>query len=330
VNNLKVRRVSNEFANNFWLSSPQASVFTRPDVLEVLVPTVSYYSVFKGSEPLLLWPAPSTQAGLMVTPLFSYYVGPFWSATALRKRLSSQMSMRLVVYEAILRAILEDFEVLEFELPPDELDVRAFSWWNFGNDREPKFRIEPRYSAVIDQLDVRAIQEIQAGFRELRRRELRKFQRSNLGLTFCPIEATTLLDMYVAMFDKRGTPLSTHDEKVLESLLSRADLDFAHHFGVCDKQGQVVGGVLVLDGNGVSNLVLNIREPGSEDEGLGAALINEALIRASARKAKCFDFNGANSPDRGNDKHSYGARARLFFRLTLDTRKSTVGNEDRQ
>ena len=39
------------------------------------------------------------------------------------------------------------------------------------------------------------------------------------------------------------------------------------------------------------------------------------LIKIYQKKYDIFDFNGANSPNRGDDKHSYGAKENLFFDL---------------
>lgn len=39
------------------------------------------------------------------------------------------------------------------------------------------------------------------------------------------------------------------------------------------------------------------------------------LINDYVGKFKYFDFNGANSPLRGDDKHSYGASEKLYFQL---------------
>ena len=33
---------------------------------------------------------------------------------------------------------------------------------------------------------------------------------------------------------------------------------------------------------------------------------------------KCFDFNGANSPKRSDDKHSYGAEEKLYFNISYN------------
>jgi lipid II:glycine glycyltransferase (peptidoglycan interpeptide bridge formation enzyme) len=43
------------------------------------------------------------------------------------------------------------------------------------------------------------------------------------------------------------------------------------------------------------------------------ASVFKAIETARDRGLKYFDFNGANSPDRGDNKHSYGAEPVLYF-----------------
>ena len=44
-------------------------------------------------------------------------------------------------------------------------------------------------------------------------------------------------------------------------------------------------------------------------------LYSPLTISAKKRKMNYLDFNGANSPNRGDDKHSYGAGQELFFEI---------------
>ena len=46
--------------------------------------------------------------------------------------------------------------------------------------------------------------------------------------------------------------------------------------------------------------------------------IHEAIMQNKKNKLDIFDFNGANSPQRGDHKHSFGAKLKLFFKLSLD------------
>ena len=51
--------------------------------------------------------------------------------------------------------------------------------------------------------------------------------------------------------------------------------------------------------------------------GLVAWAIRNQIMMAKSCGLDVFDFNGANSPSRGDDKHSYGAKAALFFEIAL-------------
>ena len=62
------------------------------------------------------------------------------------------------------------------------------------------------------------------------------------------------------------------------------------------------------------HLVLNSCENNWRKKGIMAWGTNN-LINDYIGKFKYFDFNGANSPLRGDDKHSYGASEKLYFQL---------------
>ena len=48
---------------------------------------------------------------------------------------------------------------------------------------------------------------------------------------------------------------------------------------------------------------------------MAALNILSSIMSAKNNGKKVFDFNGANSPDRGDDKHSYGAKYKLYFEV---------------
>jgi hypothetical protein len=77
--------------------------------------------------------------------------------------------------------------------------------------------------------------------------------------------------------------------------------------------------VLLLLGRDVAHMVLNLTRSSCRNSGLPAWSIHNAILEARARGCDVFDFNGANSPNRGDDKHSYGAAARLYFRVDFES-----------
>jgi len=60
--------------------------------------------------------------------------------------------------------------------------------------------------------------------------------------------------------------------------------------------------------------MLKLAEKNWKKKGIMAWGINN-LLDSYVSKFKNFDFNGANSPLRGDDKHSYGSKEKLYFHL---------------
>ena len=66
-----------------------------------------------------------------------------------------------------------------------------------------------------------------------------------------------------------------------------------------------------------SNLVLNLNENNFKNKGSNSYLINEVFKYCINNKIYTLDFNGANSPNRADDKHSYGTTSKNFYEIFL-------------
>ena len=71
--------------------------------------------------------------------------------------------------------------------------------------------------------------------------------------------------------------------------------------------------VILFDKDSI-HLALNSCDKNWKKTGIMAWGIDN-LLKEYIGKFKFFDFNGANSPFRGDDKHSYGAEEKLYFQL---------------
>jgi hypothetical protein len=72
----------------------------------------------------------------------------------------------------------------------------------------------------------------------------------------------------------------------------------------------------VLRASSVSNLVLNLTSDEYRKSGISAYGVHASIQKAISLGDTVFDFNGANSPRRGDDKHSYGAEEKLYFDIS--------------
>ena len=303
-------------ALRFWETSPHATAFNKPAVAKRFSATVRWFVAMKGLAPYILWPVATDEKGIMATPGFSYYFGPMWSNEAWAKSITSRMSDAQNCYGALTEHLLNLFTSLEFELHPTNLDVRFFDWWNYGEEGLPRFSIEPRYSAVIENLESQSDELLLANMRKWRRIEVRRARSDPRYVLTDSVPPDVFLEIRRETFAGQGELESESERTSIDALFSMMESGEAFATGVVDTEsGETVAANLTLDGGGVSNLVLSVLRSSHRSDGVGPLATYSAIGSARQRGMKTFDFNGANSPRRGDDKHSYGAQPQLYFRL---------------
>lgn len=304
----------------FWSDSPNATVFTCPEVISELSAEVHWWMAYKGDTPVCLWPVAVNEDGAVDLPPFSYYVGPMWSLAATKRPAHRTLSELKGVYEPLIESLVGQYGTIHAQLPLGLDDVRVFDWWNCQTPAEPRFHIAPRYTALITNIDDASATEVVAGFRAVRRQELRRIDKNGVPRTLEHVSGEQLQALYVGIMHRQGI-YPSEDSLVaidrLEHLVQRghgAALAYSLS-GSRDPDAALI----VLIAKGTANLVLNLTRSDAKSTGLPAWSASQAILAAKEMGCHTFDFNGANSPSRGDDKHSYGATARLYFELGFET-----------
>ena len=153
------------------------------------------------------------------------------------------------------------------------------------------------------------------GYRSNRKRQIHKFDSSEIYLDTLPVDTAELLYLY-----KQSVKFDEAQEKAIENSLWRLLKAVEGGFGsiLCARtknSNDLVGYSLTLEAKRTCNLVLNLCTPHWKSMGLQAWLTHEKITLAANSGLQLFDFNGANSPQRGDDKHSYGSTHKLFFEI---------------
>ena len=73
--------------------------------------------------------------------------------------------------------------------------------------------------------------------------------------------------------------------------------------------------MILLFDNKSSHLILNLADKEWKKKGIITWATHKTIIYTKKKEFDIFDFNGANSPLRGDSKHSFGSKAKLFFNL---------------
>lgn len=314
----EIRSCTQAEASDFWRKNSAATVFVAPEVSQKLARSCEWWIAEKGSEPFVLWPVALDKANIPALPHFSYYFGPVWSDIAMLRAPSSQFADRLRAYQAFTDFFVDKYGSLLFELSPEFLDVRAFSWFNYGNPESPHFVIEPRYSAQLRNLQATSDESTIAGLRELRRREIRRVDSETRYSFHSDVSWDSVVELYSLTFRHQGMAIETETWEVLERLGQLVGTEWSSLTVMKEKETDLtVAVVFTIRAKGVSNMVLNVTHPEHKKSGVGSSAVLRSILDSKRLGDDVYDFNGANSPNRGDDKHSYGAEEVLYFRLRL-------------
>ena len=290
-----------------WSDSPQSTVFTHPEVLDKLATEVHWWGVYKGKELQCVWPIALDESFKPIVAPFTYWQGPLWTKIGFNHPAHRTLTVLTCVYELFISFFINKYGSIKASLHPSLQDVRVFDWWNYNENEKPKFIIKPRYTAVINNLNEN-ISTLKANFRTNRKREIKKIENID---NFFYLDTHCNLSEIQKLHSKI---LKTNGDQSLNSLLKIVKMGFGWIQSIRKvNDSSLCGLVLILNDKTSANLVLNLVDDEFKNHSLMASLILEALKTSQQKGLICFDFNGANSPFRGDDKHSYGAKSVLYF-----------------
>jgi hypothetical protein len=305
-----------EAAEKFWQDSQSASVYIHPRVAESLSRECRWFFLMKGERPVLVWPIAVNFDGAIGPPAFTYFFGPHWADDVERLPASTRHRFHHDGMNAMLDYLLGRFPELRFTLSPQFLDVRPFTWWNYGEAQEKRFVVEPRYTAHILALGEKSDDDLLREFRSVRRQEVRRIEESAELEIVRDAPWDQVFDIYGEVMEKSQVGVSP-DDPSLTGLRKLIETGWGFAIGVRRKGEKELGAMtVVLRAKKVANVVLMGARSRFRASGSGAWMTFQTLRELRNLGDQVVDFNGANSPNRGDDKHSYGAVEKLYFHLS--------------
>lgn len=310
-----INKINISEAVSVWNNSPNANAYNNPELTRSFK-NISYYAVSKGKEILCCWPIHIKKNNECQIPDLFYYFGPFWSNKIKDLPEHSWMSYSLNVYEFFIKEFTKKFKKITFELHYSLNDVRIFDWWNYDKSSSIRFKIYPRYTALIDNLKNKSEIDIVSDYRYSRRYELKKFSKLENEIVSAKIDINEILKLYFKIvkvnniIDKNQI---TENIKIINKL-SKKKLSkvFAYK---SKKTNELICVTILIFDKISSHLILSIATEEWKRKGVMTWILHKSIMYTKERALDIFDFNGANSPKRGDHKHSFGSKTKLFFKL---------------
>jgi hypothetical protein len=308
---VKIKILNNDEAMKFYNNSHQSSIFTNPKFLSFFDYEFIWYLASYGNEPYCLWPV-SKNKGKVIIPEFFYYFGPVWLKDEIKNHKWLKISNE--IYTSIITNIINDHGNVENQMHYSLNDIRSFDWWNYHSGK--RFEILPRYSAIINNILSKNLDELQDNFRYCRRYEIKNFQKKFDIKIENNLSEKVIIDMYKKIFSKKNINVSKNTENSIISLYKAVKNNLGNIIVIKNSNNDdVISAALLLNDKYSSNLVLNLNNEDYIRHGSNAYLIYEILKHLKRLKINILDFNGANSPNRSDDKHSYGSYYKLYFQI---------------
>lgn len=305
-------RIESGAANELWTASPHATVFTRPDVLRRFFDDVHWWGASKNGRLVTAWPVPLDGLGRPTSSGWFYFVGPIWNRSAYPPVPHRALSGTLPIYTGLIDALVMTYGGFNASLPPPQTDVRAFTWWRY--EEGAPVEVRQRYSARIEALASRSFEDVLGGMRQVRRYEMRRSLSATSIDWSSQIEPAELASVYLQRVPGNEVEVLAKARRLLAIIEDGAGFTSVAR----DTEGSAIAVIAALCDDAMGNLVVSSVTDAWRSSGVGVHNMIHALQHARRLGLDRFDFNGANSPSRGDDKHSYGAEPVLYFEVAFN------------
>lgn len=320
------KEISKTEASASWEKSDTASLFSEPKLLNALGLNSRFIGGYKNEDLLAVWPLIESKEGFNLPPSFSYYFGPYLVKNTKDEPPYKKYRNNLEVFNCLIEKVEKIAPKIRFSLSPKFLDLRPFQWWNYNKPEKNSFQINLKYTArYLLKTDINE-EQIIASFRsDDKRKKIKDIKKKNLLKT--RIGVFHDFDFYIKLYNetitRSGGSVSDRDLKFLKKLIelsskknSNSVTPLLIELNTKDFNSPLGFQLLLIGKNQSYALAQSTIDKGRELNG-NIFLNFKALCYAKEKKILSFDFNGANSPNRADDKHAFGAETLQYFNLSL-------------
>lgn len=324
---LKIEIWENEKAwDEFVSESPYGSVFCCSSFIKALETPYKIYKVSKGAEVLVAFPIFFDANGeIMRAPhYFTMYQGPIFSAKLITKDPHSFFSKQLLILDWALEQLAKKYPRLSFCLHYNMVDIRGFQWFRYNSSPDNHFKIDLRYTGLLDVTNLSNEESILENVRSVRRYEYRQSIKSNMQIRHGSIKDLELFcNLYLETFARQEIQVSEQEmtwvKNITQSSLNNnyGELAFA-----VNENGEELAAVLFLYDKKSSYYFYSATDTKYRKSGANTYLLIEFIKITHSKKLKYLDMIGINSPGRGDFKLSFNADPHNYFVVHWDPKDS--------
>jgi hypothetical protein len=303
--------------DRFVASSPQGAVFCSSHFLAACDADVDYWMLERNGVAKIAMPVVH-RSGEPWSPPFSYYLGPMLAPEIDDLPIHRKAGWLQSAMAELLQALAQHYDAFILEMHHTLDDVRAFDWFNYHAPESGRCKIEPRYTGLVDLTVTQSVDELLRQGRKDRRQDRRRAEEAGLVMRHSRDvdDIELLIELYAETFQRQGLETNPDD---IDALVSISNAALKNGFGefivIEDVNAKALATQLCLMDQRSAHAVANASRSEALNSGASALACLGFVNTALREGLRWADFNGANSPDRADFKHSFGAAPALYFSI---------------
>lgn len=302
--------------DDFLSRSPQRSIFLNSkflDSLEIYYDLVTCYSKDKIVAGVSILHSNSGEA--FQAPFhFTQYQGLLLSENT-HKNNHSGITQNFRITEYFIKSLAERYKNFNLCNSWRLNDLRAFQWFNYHETTKNKFKIDLRYTGLLDLTKFTDFEYYLKTIRAVRRQEFNK--SSELIFEFSD-DISALDILHQKTFDRQNIKRNITDSKLLKSITKASLINGYGKLGIVYLNKNPISASLFLYDDRTAYYLFGANDPEYRRTGSGTFLMINMIKDAMQKDILEVDFCGANSPNRGDYKISFNAELKNYFICTYN------------
>jgi hypothetical protein len=311
---MEIRECAKEVWDSFVDNSPQGTVYCRSTYLDTLELEYDLLMVVEDDVP---------QLGVIVlkdngqvvssSGFFIQYHGFLMKNGALDMPGHRLSTWLLKVSEFMIDALSKRYDKISLCLHPSWYDMRPLLWFNYHAHEKGRFKLDPRYTGLLRLNQFKSFDEYCMSVRKVRRYEYKQAIKQNL-VAYESDDIDMLNRLHLMTFNRQGLGRSELITGLIKKITTSALKNNYGRLLVCkDADQNVLSANLFLFDKNCAYYHMGGNDPQHRDTFSGTFLVFEQLKYFFEKNIPLVDFNGVNSPNRGDYKMSFNLTLACYF-----------------
>lgn len=302
----------------FVATSPQRSIFAYSKFLDSLLADYDLVTCYDKNKvvagTIIIY---TDSKSPMNSPFpFTQYQGILLADnTALE--MHSQVTLEFKIVENFIARLSKHFKKYCLSHSWRLRDLRPFQWHNYHEPEKGMFKVDLRYTGVLDIQGYHGFDNYISTVRKVKRQEFTK--ASNLLEPIMSKNEKILDDLHAKTFERQNI-IRTHEESALvKSIFTHAVKGDYGKMCCAMLNGEPASAALFLYDDRSAYYLFGANDPQHRKTFSGTFSLMHMIKDSFERGVQEIDFVGVNSPNRGDFKLSLNAELRPYFVTSIDS-----------